>query len=229
MKTQDNTGAHAPQPGEENLVRAMAGTAHAMRRYLETTLGDVPGGMSAWAVLRTVHRCGPTTQADLARWMGIAGSTLTRRLDQMEDDELIARADDPEDGRRIIVRLTDKAEQLIAAQHTRMQAETDRLTAGAAAHDLDAVARVIAKIRENLVELGADLHSHDGGRGRGRGRGGLGGGRGTGGRRGRGSRGRGSLGAGDHGDHSAPGDHSENSDDNHNHRPHWRGPREGSE
>ncbi len=203
--TPDDTEGASPQPGQDNIVRSMARTAHAMRRYLETNVGEVPGGMSSWHVLRMLHKCGPTTQAQLARWAGVAGSTLTRRLEQMEDDGLITRADDPDDGRRIIVTMTDKAAALIAEQHTRMDGEIDKLTAGASPADIEAVNRVLATIDANLTELGVDLEARRGGRGRGFGSGsGPGGPRGGRGR-GRG-RGHGPGGRGDHGDHS---DHAE--------------------
>ncbi len=110
MRTEHNTEGHGPGGGEDNLVRTMARTAQAMRRHLEKTIADVPGGMSAWWVLRHLHHAGPQAQADMARSVGVAGSTLTRRLEQMEGDGLITRTGDPEDGRRVIVALSEAGE-----------------------------------------------------------------------------------------------------------------------
>ena len=192
MRTEENTEGHGPRGGEENLVRTMARTAQSMRRHLELTIGDVPGGMSAWWVLRHLHNAGPQAQADMARSVGVAGSTLTRRLEQMEADGLITRTPDPDDGRRIIVALSEAGEELRSGQRERADAEADKLVAGVAPEDLEAFGRVVERIRENLRELGTDPDARGGGhqmrsgfgpgggRGRGRGGGGHGAGRGEG-------------------------------------------------
>ena len=182
---------------EDNLVRSLGRTVRAMRRHLETTVGDVPGGMSAWWVLRHLHQAGPQAQADIADSVGVAGSTLTRRLEQMEADGLITRTPDETDKRRVIVALSERGEALRAGQRERADAEVARLTAGVAPADLEAFQRVMDRVRENLRDLGTDPDG--GGRGPGGGRGfrsgfGPGGGhRGLGGGRG-GMRGRGGPG-----------------------------------
>jgi len=199
--------------GRDNIVRALGGTAHAMRRHLDQTMQEVPGRTSAWAVMRHLSHDGPTTQVELARAVDVAGSTLTRRLEQMEDDGLIERTDDPDDGRRIIVSLSERGELLRTEQHEQTNAEIDRLTVGAEPADVEALWRVIDVIRTNLRELHpeGDGTGRRGGRG-GRGaRGGPGGGDGRGGgggrradgRGGRG-RGRGRGGPGGHGEQGEP-------------------------
>lgn len=184
MRTENHTEGHGPGEGEENLVRTMARTAQVMRRHLEATIGDVPGGMSAWWVLRHLHHAGPQSQVDMARSVGVAGSTLTRRLEQMEADGLITRTSDPDDGRRIIVALSEAGEATRGGQRERADAEAERLVAGVAPEDIEAFGRMVAKIRENLRELGTDPDGRGGGHGM---RSGFGGGGGGG--RGRGSRG----------------------------------------
>jgi MarR family transcriptional regulator for hemolysin len=198
MRTENHNEGHAAHgEREDNLVRTMARTAQAMRRHLEKTIADVPGGMSAWWVLRHLHQAGPQAQADMARSVGVAGSTLTRRLEQMEADGLITRTADPDDGRRIIVALSEAGESTRGGQRERADAEVARLVANVAPEDLEAFGRMVEKIRENLLELGTDPDGRGGGLrarsgfggggGGGRGRGGGGGrhsGGGPGGRRG---------------------------------------------
>lgn len=164
-----NTTSEDHNDHEENLVRGMSRTVRAMRRHLEQTIADVPGGMSAWWVLRHLHHAGPQAQADIADSLGVAGSTLTRRLEQMEADGLITRAADDSDKRRIIVALSERGEALRAGQHERTGAEIDRLTAGITPADLKAFDRVLSRIRENLKELGTDPDSRGHGPGGGRG------------------------------------------------------------
>jgi len=182
-----------PPGGRDNIVRAMGGTAHAMRRHLDHHMHEVPGRTSAWAVMRHLSHCGSTTQADLARAVGVAGSTLTRRLEQMENDGLIERTDDPDDGRRIIVTLSERGRILRDEQRERSRTEIESLVAGAEPADIEAMWRVFGVIRSNLDELnpegeGPGGPGRRGGRGRGQGGGpgdGRGRGRGPGGGRGR--------------------------------------------
>ncbi len=193
MRTEHTSEDHGPRRDEDNLVRTMARTAQAMRRHLEKTIADVPGGMSAWWVLRHLHNAGPQPQADMARSVGVAGSTLTRRLEQMEADGLITRTPDPDDGRRIIVTLSETGEAARGGQRERADAESERLVAGVAPEDLEAFRRMVEKIRENLRELGTDPDGRGGGQGMRSGFGGGGGGgrgRGGGGGRSRGAGGR---------------------------------------
>ncbi len=192
MRTEHETEGHGPRRDEDNLVRTMARTAQGMRRHLEKTIADVPGGMSAWWVLRHLHHAGPQAQADMARSVGVAGSTLTRRLEQMEADGLITRTPDPDDGRRIVVSLSEAGEATRGGRRERADAEVERLIAGVAPEDIEAFGRMVEKIRENLSELGTDPDGRGGGHGMRSGfGGGGGGGRGRGGGRGAGGGGHG--------------------------------------
>jgi MarR family transcriptional regulator for hemolysin len=204
------TGGDAPNhdhdgPGD-SLVRTLGRTARVMRSHLEKTMADVPGGMGTWWVLRHLHNAGPQAQADIARSVGVAGSTLTRRMEQMEADGLITRTTDDADNRRIVVSISERGEALRKAQRERTEAEEGRLVEGVAPEDLEALKRVVDRIRANLIALGTDPDARGKGHGGGRGfRTGFGPGR-SGGRDGGvhgggGGRGRGrSRGAGE-GDH----------------------------
>jgi len=154
---------------EDNYVRRLGRTTRAMRRHLEQTISDVPGGMSAWWVLRYLHRAGPQVQADIAENIGVAGSTLTRRLEQMEADGLITRTVDDADKRRVIVALSERGEALRSGQRERADATTAALLEGVSPEDLAAFGRVMERIDENLRALGVDPNGRGHGRGGGRG------------------------------------------------------------
>ncbi|MBN2177460.1 MAG: MarR family transcriptional regulator [Demequinaceae bacterium] len=147
-----------------SLFRILGRTSRAMRLHLEDTISDVPGGISAWSVLRYLHRTGPTTQAGIAKGICLADSTLTRRLDSMENDGLVIRTVDPEDKRRTIVALSEQGEALHDVQRERADAVTAGFVKGIAHSDLEALARVIDGIHANLLADGADPTIH--GRGR---------------------------------------------------------------
>ncbi len=174
--TINGTGSDAPNntphdhgDREDNLVRRLGRLARAMRGHLETTIAEVPGRMSAWWVLRHLHNAGPQAQADIAESLGIAGSTLTRRLEQMEADGLITRTADADDKRRIIVALSEKGEAIRADLRERAEADAGRMTAGIEPADFEAFERVLERIRQNLRDLGTDPDARGHGRGGGRG------------------------------------------------------------
>jgi len=154
-----------PNDGREaSLFRVLGRTSRAMRLHLEDTVSDVPGGMSAWSVLRYLHRAGPTTQAGIAKGICFSDSTLTRRLDSMENNGLVTRTVDPGDKRRTIVALSEQGETLYDVQHERADAATASFVKGIAPSDIEALARVIDGIHANLLANGTDPAVH--GRGR---------------------------------------------------------------
>ena len=81
--------------------------------------GVTPSQLSA---LSTLDRHGPMRLADLADHEGIARSTTTRLVRQLEDDGLITRTPDPSDGRCAIVTLTEGGHALLTDARERAQA-----------------------------------------------------------------------------------------------------------
>ncbi|MCJ7827156.1 MAG: MarR family transcriptional regulator [Demequinaceae bacterium] len=160
---------HEHDEHKDNLVSLLGRTARVMRSHLEGTLGDVPGGMGTWWVLRHLHNAGPQAQADIARSVGVADSTLTRRMEQMEADGLITRTMDDADNRRVIVSISEQGEALRSAQRERTEAEEGRLVEGVEPTDREAFDRVLGQIHANLKALGTDINARGRGHGGGRG------------------------------------------------------------
>ncbi|HEX3788696.1 MAG TPA: MarR family transcriptional regulator [Pseudonocardiaceae bacterium] len=59
-------------------------------------------------------RRGPMTVGELAALDRAQPQSLTRPLAALEEDELITRGPDPEDGRRVVVRITQEGLRLVA-------------------------------------------------------------------------------------------------------------------
>lgn len=73
---------------------------------IERALKDAGVPMSVWRALLTVQRMEPCTMNELARYTTLERSSLTRTLDQMEDDGLVTRTTPPHDRRQVLVALT---------------------------------------------------------------------------------------------------------------------------
>lgn len=66
------------------------------------------------AVLGRVS-CGPATAGDLAVWEKVSAPTMSRTIASVVDAGWVTRSDDPADGRRIILTITDAGAQALAA------------------------------------------------------------------------------------------------------------------
>ncbi len=73
---------------------------------IERALKEAGVPMSVWRALLSVQRMEPCTMNELARYTTLERSSLTRTLDQMEDDGLVTRTTPPHDRRQILVALT---------------------------------------------------------------------------------------------------------------------------
>jgi DNA-binding MarR family transcriptional regulator len=98
-------------------------------------------GLEAWEfdVLAALRRSGPPyrlTPGQLVRETGVTSGTMTNRVDRLAARQLVAREEHPDDGRGVLVRLTDQGREtvdatladLLAAEQTMLDglAEADR-------------------------------------------------------------------------------------------------------
>ena len=85
----------------------------AMRAEFDRRLGVVGGSLSTWLVLRAAHADVAPSQIELARQLGIKGSTLVRHLDRMADAGLIERRREAADRRVLRIHITGAGERLL--------------------------------------------------------------------------------------------------------------------
>lgn len=120
--------------------RLHSAALHLLRRLRteDDALGVSPPRLSALSVV--VH-AGPIGIGALATAEGVSAPTMSRLVDGLERDELVARRPDPDDARGVLVRATPKGRRvLVAGRRQRVHA----LTAGLAeltSEELSAVAR----------------------------------------------------------------------------------------
>lgn len=151
---------------QEHMVRTLVRTARAVRRHLKRTIADVPGGVTAWWVLRHLDHAGSQPQVVIANELGVPSSTLTARLEEMEGNGLITREPDAADKRRVVVALTAAGRAMRSSQQGRAEVDLAALLVGADTWDLDAFRRVILVLQSNLRLMGTDPELRGGGRGR---------------------------------------------------------------
>jgi MarR family transcriptional regulator, organic hydroperoxide resistance regulator len=86
----------------------------------------------------------------LAGRIGIEVPTLVRTLTRMEAAGLLRREADPADGRRAIVRLTERGRKLEEVVPPILAEVTERATAGMSEAEAEQLLRLLRDLRENL-------------------------------------------------------------------------------
>jgi DNA-binding MarR family transcriptional regulator len=106
-------------------------------------------------VLFTVARCGPVGMSELAREEDLNPTMLSRVVARLAELGLLERAQHPDDGRAVVVRITDAGAELRAESHRArtdaLQHELDGLTAaerGALEEALPVLEKLAASLKE---------------------------------------------------------------------------------
>jgi DNA-binding MarR family transcriptional regulator len=115
---------------EDPVVDDVAGALQSSVRLLVQRLrqtqaveGDLTS--SETSALARIDRVGPTTAAELARLERISPQSMGATLGALEERGLVRREPDPDDGRRLIMSLTDEGQQLL---RRRRQARNELLS-----------------------------------------------------------------------------------------------------
>jgi DNA-binding MarR family transcriptional regulator len=103
-------------------------------------------------LLGRITDTGPVRLSELADWQEVDRSTMTTQVRRLEAKGLVSRAQDPRDGRAVLVRATRSG----AARHRRTKQTARKvyaeLLAGWSEDDLRHAARVAARLVETLEQ-----------------------------------------------------------------------------
>lgn len=128
------------------LRLAIARTARRMRQEAGDELSP-----SMTAALATIENHGPLTPSALAELERIKRPTATRVLQRLEEDGLIERSADPEDGRSAVVSVTREGAALLKKLRSRKNAYLARRLRELPPEDVDALSRA-ADVLERLLD-----------------------------------------------------------------------------
>ena len=137
-------------PTAEPIGRVLDSTAKLLSRAFDQQLAEAGGTRPGWLILLALKQQRHRTQQELAAAVGIEGPTLTHHLDAMEKAGLIERSRDSGDRRVVRVELTGAGEQLFLRLAQAAMGVDQRLREGVSDKDIDAVRRVLARLRENV-------------------------------------------------------------------------------
>ena len=122
-----------------------------VRRAMLTGSDPALSATDVW-LLGRITDTGPVRLSELADWQEVDRSTMTTQVRRLEARGLVSRAQDPRDGRAVLVRATRSG----AARHRRTKQTARRvyeeLLVGWSEDDLRQAARVAARLVETLEE-----------------------------------------------------------------------------
>jgi MarR family transcriptional regulator for hemolysin len=134
----------------------------AMRAELDRRLGEAGGSLSTFQVLRAADATAEPTQIELARRLGITGSTLVRHLDRMAADGLVERGHEGADRRVRRIRLTAAGEHLLH-RLAGVAANTERAVGALLSEDeLSALRHALHTIVDHFGAADAHVHAVNG-------------------------------------------------------------------
>ncbi len=107
---------------------------------------------SARVILRILNRCDGMRQSELAREAHLSAPTVSATLRRMENEGLIFRREDEQDGRAIGVYLTDKGRAHDAAVRHMLRQLDDVLMQGFTADEIGQLTAMLHRMRENILQ-----------------------------------------------------------------------------
>jgi DNA-binding MarR family transcriptional regulator len=121
--------AQSPDPGEVALALRLS-TGLLLRRLRQAPAGEELT-LPESAALARLDRGGRATAAELARLEQISPQSMGATLGGLEARGLVARAPDPEDGRRMILSITESGLELLRDRRNKKTEQLERALSGA--------------------------------------------------------------------------------------------------
>ena len=108
-------------------------------------------GLAAWEfdVLAVLRRGGPPFRQSpkvLVQQTMVSSGTMTNRIDRMEERGLVRRLTDPNDGRGVLVEMTEQGQTLVDAAMTRLSDAEEQLLGGMPRAERERLAALLRKL-----------------------------------------------------------------------------------
>ena len=124
-----------------------------LSREMDKTFAKHGLNLASFDVLATLRRSGPPyrlSPGDLLATMMVTSGTMTNRIDQLCKVGLVERIHNPDDGRSVIILLTDKGFDIIETTVTAHVHTQARLTQSLSIEESAALNKLLTKYLSNL-------------------------------------------------------------------------------
>ncbi|MEV0370487.1 MarR family transcriptional regulator [Streptomyces sp. NPDC050636] len=132
------------------------------RRAEQSRLGGVGQARNsmdraAYLLLNRLDQEGPMGVKALAAGMGIDSSTVTRQVAPLVDSGLVSRATHPEDGRAVVLQLSERGHSRLEEVRASRRALMALVTEGWSEEERDAFCALLTRFNTSLATLTASL------------------------------------------------------------------------
>jgi len=112
-----------------------------LARRLRAERGDHGLTLTQLACLATLHRHGEMTPSDLAAHEKVQPPSMTRTVNGLAERGLVQRTPDPNDGRQVVVSLTEAGADLLATDRAQREQWLTQRLADLSADERETLAR----------------------------------------------------------------------------------------
>lgn len=124
-----------------------------MRGHLAKILSVYDLSIPEWTILGQVFEQDGIRLAEISNILSVEAPLITTLSDQLEKKGLVARADDPQDRRAKLLKLTEKGRELVPKIEMDANAKIKALLTGISDADLLVYNRVLEFIVQNLATI----------------------------------------------------------------------------
>lgn len=144
----------AESPFQGTVTRELILAAKSLRAYFQQAMASEGEALSTFLVLDVVARGEGRRQREIADGIQIEGATMTKHLDRLEAEGLVARRRDPSDRRAVLVDLTPAGRSTHRRLLEVMREAHEACWAGIGDRDRAATKRTAMRLSENVAALG---------------------------------------------------------------------------
>ncbi|HUZ71074.1 MAG TPA: MarR family transcriptional regulator [Candidatus Saccharimonadales bacterium] len=137
-----------------NLARTSSVTLAELDRRHKEAIGRL--SLSGWQALAVIDGAGePLPPTVIGERLLLTSGSITSLLDTLERRGLVRREPHPDDRRKLLVDITDKARTLVDPMLAQVHATSMDVTAGISEADREHLIQTLAKLRANAEAMGA--------------------------------------------------------------------------
>jgi len=138
------------ETGEVTFPHLVKWVEMAVRARIEREMRDFPISSSQLFAVVLLESRGAATSAELARMMRLTPQAMTTLLGPLRQDGYIVATPDPSHGRRLVLRLTSNAEDLLARARELTPAVEEDLLGDFTASERALLMKMLARIAERF-------------------------------------------------------------------------------
>jgi DNA-binding MarR family transcriptional regulator len=142
-------------PAENSLFYMLHDATRQLRKHFDRRATRLELTRAQWRALKATSRQEGLSQAELADYLDMEAIPVGRVIDRLEKTGFVERRSDPADRRRWRLYLTPKAHAVVGEMEDIATGLREDALRGVERGDLDALMRVLGRIKENLAALDA--------------------------------------------------------------------------